>query len=217
MAMYYNVKKVRNLYFNGKCITRLALGKEMTRLVEGDDFVRAEWLKAQSTTYADMASLPISSYNVSFRVKWIRGQNYTYFNTDGYRYYRPHDSYAFAIWNVKEGNVSYFNPNIGYSDVYFDITSNSCTINGIDVPKYGFPISDVWIRANHADGFAVLYSSITVDGIERYIPCRLLHPIPATLDGNGIARNADECGMYNSVNGLFYGNVGSGSFSVSDD
>ena len=51
MAMYYNGKKVRNLYYNGKCITRLALGKEMTRLVDGDDFVRAEWLCGRNGAY----------------------------------------------------------------------------------------------------------------------------------------------------------------------
>ena len=61
-------------------------------------------------------------------------------------------------------------------------------------------------------------SKFSIDGYCNLIPCRLLRPIPATLDGNGIARNAGECGMYNSVNGLFYGNVNnSGNFTVSDD
>ena len=49
-------------------------------------------------------------------------------------------------------------------------------------------------------------------------PCRLLRPIPATLDGNGIARNAGECGMFDAVSGKFYGNVAAtGNFTVSDN
>lgn len=50
------------------------------------------------------------------------------------------------------------------------------------------------------------------------VPCQLLHSIPASFDANGIARQAGECGMYDTVNDVFYGNVASsGSFSVSDD
>jgi hypothetical protein len=61
-------------------------------------------------------------------------------------------------------------------------------------------------------------SSITVDGIERYIPVKLLKSIPSKYDANGIARQAGECGMYDTVNDVFYGNVASsGTFSVSDD
>jgi hypothetical protein len=46
-------------------------------------------------------------------------------------------------------------------------------------------------------------------------PCRLLRPIPATLDANGIARDAGECGMWDKVSNKFYGNVAStGRFTV---
>jgi hypothetical protein len=50
------------------------------------------------------------------------------------------------------------------------------------------------------------------------IPVKLLHSIPSKYDANGIARQAGECGMYDTVNDVFYGNVASsGTFSVSDD
>ena len=46
-------------------------------------------------------------------------------------------------------------------------------------------------------------------------PCRLLRPIPASLDANGIARDAGECGMWDKVGNKFYGNVAStGKFTV---
>ena len=50
------------------------------------------------------------------------------------------------------------------------------------------------------------------------IPVKLLHSIPSKYDANGIARQSGECGMYDTVNDVFYGNVASsGTFSVSDD
>ena len=57
-----------------------------------------------------------------------------------------------------------------------------------------------------------------IDGVIDLIPVKLLHSIPSKYDANGIARQAGECGMYDTVNDLFYGNVASsGTFSVSDD
>lgn len=52
--------------------------------------------------------------------------------------------------------------------------------------------------------------------IMNLIPVRLLRLIPAILDGNGIARQAGECGMWDKVSGRFYGNMSSGSFTVSN-
>lgn len=50
------------------------------------------------------------------------------------------------------------------------------------------------------------------------VPVKLLKSIPSKYDANGIARQAGECGMYDTVNDVFYGNVASsGSFTVSDD
>ena len=220
--MYYNGKKVRNLYYNGKCITRLALGKEMTRLVEGDDFVRAEWLKVSVSTRVDIAALPVNSPNLYFKHKHISGINYHYFRTTGegvdYDYYYASDTARCSIWNLSDKTSVYINRDITEDEIVIDCNLSNRYFNGYDIPIYGSTIKQVSIISRDQNGFEGLISSITVDGVERYIPCRLLRPIPASLDANGIARNADECGMYNSVNGLFYGNVASsGTFTVSDD
>ena len=61
-------------------------------------------------------------------------------------------------------------------------------------------------------------ASLVISGVIDLIPVKLLRSIPSTYDANGIARQAGECGMYDTVNDIFYGNVASsGSFSVSDD
>ena len=221
--MYYNGKKVRNLYYNGKCITRLALGKEMTRLVEGDDFVRAEWLKAVCPVNKTMMTLPIGSQNFNWKVKIEQLGNINYIRSDGYSYFTATNTTKIVhIWDIQNA-VTIFSAQTARTDgMIVDISSTSelLTFNGEIIPKYGFQNVEYRIaNANNGVRDAITYtSSIYVDNVERYIPCRLLRPIPAALDANGIARNADECGMFNSVNGLFYGNVASsGTFTVSDN
>ena len=50
------------------------------------------------------------------------------------------------------------------------------------------------------------------------VPCKLLRPIPATMDANNTARPAGECGMWDKISNKFYGNVNSsGSFTVSNN
>jgi hypothetical protein len=106
--------------------------------------------------------------------------------------------------------------------------SNSIYVNGIQYPCV--KSNDVsmaihlfysqFINDATSDGVKCAYFRLLSNNsiVQNLTPCRLLRPIPAALDGNGIARNADECGMYNSVNGLFYGNVANdGTFTVSDD
>ena len=104
-----------------------------------------------------------------------------------------------------------------------DGTKTKCIANGI-VSEYETTITEqfndsIWLYAINNNQSKYFHGDIAYFNIEpnkvRMTPCRLLRPIPATLDANGIARNADECGMYNSVNGLFYGNVASsGKFTV---
>lgn len=220
--MYYNGKKVRNLYYNGKCITRLALGKEMTRLVEGDDFVRAEWLKVSVSTRVDMTILPVNSPNLYFKHKHIRGVNYHYFRTTGegvnYDYYYESDTYRCTVWNLSNSTRVYYTQDITEDEIVINCNSSNRYVNGYDIPIYGSTIKQVSITSRNQNGFEGLISSIYIDGVERYIPVRLLRPIPAALDGNGIARSAGECGMIDTVHKIFYGNVANGgAFTVSDN
>lgn len=68
----------------------------------------------------------------------------------------------------------------------------------------------IWESFN-SDG---LLGNVIADG-KSFIPCKLLQSIPAILDGNGIARQAGECGMWDKVSNKFYGNVAnSGTFTV---
>lgn len=233
MGLYYNEHKVRNLYYNGKCITRLALGKEMTRLVEGDDFVRAEWLVGDGEAYIntthntnEVLEYETSVSNLTF------GKCLFWFRIGGYAENKSvmiaatdNTTYkGLRVANVSsEARLSQFESD----NVVVSTDSNSIYINGIQYPCIKSDDASMIIRL-----FYSLYNDATSDSVkcayfrllsnnsivQNLTPCRLLRPIPAALDANGIARNADECGMYNSVNGLFYGNVANGgAFTVSDN
>lgn len=227
MAMYYNGKKVRNLYYNGKCITRLALGKEMTRLVEGDDFVRGEWLVGDGTAYIDTLVSDLTNVNVvicCFSAKGVLVDN---------RIFGREMSGSWLTVGVDMNNNSRLSVWIGNSLQYPSIDTNEDfieidLINNIartSLQSYNFnaPASigrTFYLFGNNGYNipFVGKIKQFTIGNTLHFVPCRLLRPIPATLDANGIARNAGECGMYDAVSGKFYGNVASsGAFTVSDN
>jgi hypothetical protein len=73
------------------------------------------------------------------------------------------------------------------------------------------------IGRDTSNGLDVLKLKNVKINSHNFMPCKLLRAIPAELDANGIARNAEECGVVDTYSGLFYGNVNSsGTFSVSD-
>ena len=191
-------------------------------LAEGVDYEVHQWLKVSVSTIAAMAALPVDSSNLYFEHKHISGKNYHYFRTTGdgvdYDYFYEADTRKCSIWDINNRTVVYYTSDITGDDIVINCNSSNRYINGYNIPIYGSTIKQVSIIAKNQIGFEGLISSIIVDGIERYIPVKLLKSIPSKYDANGIARQVGECGMYDTVNDLFYGNVASsGTFSVSDD
>ena len=227
--MYYNGKKVRNLYYNGKCITRLALGKEMTRLVEGDDFVRAEWLVGDGAAYINTKIKIAANDIINSKIIFVNVPQLAYFvygdkNSD-------YDAVTMVLFN--HSNLEMRPSRTATANAYSTfITPNSPYVINQAFDSININGNVVWTgnnnyRANGYDfevfssgGVYIFNGKINYLSIPSKIdltPCRLLRPIPASLDANGIARNADECGMYDSVSGKFFGNVASGTFTVSDN
>ena len=232
MGLYYNGKKVRNLYYNGKCITRLALGKEMTRLVEGDDFVTAEWLKGDGTAYID-TNIIVNSSTLVLSIKskaqssgaLCGSRNGANLNPDTTAIHYQSGRYRLDLLSVSNEYVWVNKSNL--EDTFdIDLASNTAVVNGTSFTSSKTHTNSInTFRVFGCFGAGVGYSGyinkFMLDDSYNNLdltPCRLLRPIPATLDGNGIARNAGECGMYDSVSGKFYGNVAaSGTFTVSDN
>lgn len=197
-------------------------------LAEGVDYEVHQWLKLEETTIRTgryyYISIPLSSLNFSFRKIFLNDfHNTHYFYSDNYSYYT--DNYRNNVWNRSAGNQLYGGTHSFYINTPIEISSsaNKQVILGeeiIEIPDYTNPVF-VIDGQNYNGGFNPLQSltsAVTVDGIEHYIPVKLLKSIPSKYDANGIARQAGECGMYDTVNDVFYGNVASsGTFSVSDD
>lgn len=189
-------------------------------LAEGVDYEVHQWLGVKSIYHdAKMMTLDINSYSFSFSRKPLKGSNVPYFYTEEDVYLYSSSANTIRIWNSSQGGYYYSNTPFNWGDT-ISIVSNS---NGLDVnsqviPQNTFPCKYIFFGAGNDSDTEYYTSSITVDGVERYIPVKLLKSIPAKYDANGIARQAGECGMYDTVNDKFYGNVASsGTFSVSDD
>lgn len=254
MAMYYNGKKVRNLYYNGKCITRLALGKEMTRLVEGDDFVRADWLVGDGTAYIDTLINPSfgDELNATFTLssKPTKVNIYIFSATDnvnsisfltGGDFYgsgnpqlliinKPTSTNGYIVWNaaslgttIKEYYMYMKINNSQMPDMIVKADGVICNYNSTvgdnrisEVPTTSYKIGRGYSIQTGLD--TVKLKNITILSKINLIPVRLLRPLPSYLDANGKARQAGECGMYDSVSGKFFGNVANaGTFTVSDN
>lgn len=190
-------------------------------LAEGVDYEVHQWLKVELVgTNASMMTLPVNSYSFAFSRKPLKGRNVPYFITEGndvYLYSTTDDT--IRIWNKTQYGYYYSGTSFNWGDTISIVSSgNGLEVNSQVIPQNTFPCKYVYFGANGVDGTENYTSSITVDGIERYIPVKLLKSIPSKYDANGIARQAGECGMYDTVNDKFYGNVASsGTFSVSDD
>lgn len=238
--MYYNGKKVRNLYYNGKCITRLAHGKGMARLVEGDDFVRAQWLVGDGTAYIQGVTYDL--WNNHLQIQIGRRDIPWTVNRDVISYGNASPASVLRVSDNSDGGGEFLQvlfrsessnhiadirpyssvPDILDMDFYISNSIFYCIQGGVEHVNNETAHQDGWIAIEpkiYSDKLSYI-REVLPDGSynSNLVPCRLLRPIPAALDGNGIARNAGDCGMYNLVNGLFYGNVApDGSFTVSDN
>ena len=194
-------------------------------LAKGVDYEVHQWLVADIPDNTRCIDLPINSEEASYTIVVSKVGNTTLFETIGNkRYYVYATSSTLKIWDIttSKSHSDSDKINLGIQDgVILNIDSDisSFKINNIDCPKIDFPISTVVFRSGGLQSNSITQtSSILVDGIERYIPVKLLKSIPSKYDANGIARQAGECGMYDTINDVFYGNVASsGSFTVSDD
>ena len=189
-------------------------------LAEGVDYEVHQWLVAEIYPQTGMMWIPVNSSNFSFiKENGNIYANLVHFVTSGYVYYTQTSSMGvLSVWDNTNG-VFVMSKTVG-STMEFNSTSQGLSVNNTNITQYGFPVSRITFQTSSGTSNIVTTktSAITVDGIERYIPVKLLRSIPPRHDANGIARQAGECGMYDTVNDLFYGNVASsGTFTVADD
>lgn len=207
---------------NGQLQTLKGVYECKNMLREGVDYVTYDWLKADIPSNVTMMQLPVNSNNVEYDLQRLEHGNTTIFHTknDEYKYFFWQDGYTIGVYDVKgDRDITYKYYDSTVSLFHIKTDSSSVVFNTINVGVFGFPITNIlWKNSSGSRGDITKTSSIKVDGVVRYVPCKLLRSIPSTLDANGKARVAGECGMYDSVSGKFFGNVAStGSFTVTND
>lgn len=197
------------------------------RLVEGEDFERWDNIIKETSSTATignfspgeegmMISVGYNSYvksTVFLRFFTSTGKNVTiHIGEQGYRYYE------FMVVNNNDRGSSpqtFWRPytELGRHTFFFK--------NGI--LKVGTKTLNIGSSINvtgDCTGFQIGGKSgcgVSYHGNDRYSPVKLLAPCPPNLSANGKAYPIGECGMIDSVSGKFYGNSGSGSFSVYND
>lgn len=189
-------------------------------LAEGVDYEVHQWLVAEIYPRTAMMWIPVNSSDFSFiKENGNIVANLVHFTTSGYVYYTQTAGMdVLSVWDNTNG-VFVMSKTVG-STMEFNSTSQGLSVNNTNITQYGFPVSRITFQTSSGTSNIVTTktSAINVDGVERYIPVKLLKSIPSKYDANGIARQAGECGMYDTVNDVFYGNVASnGTFTVSDD
>lgn len=224
MAIHYNNTKIQHVHYNNTDVNRVYYNNKCVfgGLVEGVDYLRFEWLIGSMPVGISLMFLPVNSFDCEFTYIWEGADgNCGVFSTEGYSYFGGNffRNDRLSVWRESELEVVYYQDGIAQPTSI--IASNgSLTVNGSPFPVFGFPIISVpFNNAGNAHGSQSKWlSPVTVDGFIRYAPCKLLRPIPAELDANGIAREASECGMIDTFFGVFYGNVASsGAFSVANN
>ena len=210
------------------------------KLVYRNYYERKEWLRGDGTAYLDTNIVP-DAYT-KWELDAIMKASSTTFQTNGI-FFQVGSSYArFGIGIERNGRI---NMSCGLIDGITNVTSDNArhlfTLDAINsqwkidnssgtVDGYNYTSSQsIYIFARHAassekffdSGNLIIYGSKLYANntlIQHLVPCKLINALPASKDANGIARSIGECGMWDTVNDVFYGNVASsGTFSVSDN
>lgn len=192
------------------------------KLIEGADYETYDWLKGSVPLGTIMMSLPINSSNCNFTYIWGNSLgNMSVFSTNGFQYYNGNNqsTNTLMVYDLATAQNIYSKYDITQPTTV-NASDDALMINNSIYPKYGFPITFIRFQnaANGTSEGVKILSSISVDGVTRYVPCKLLHSIPRNLDAQCKERVAGECGMIDLISGKFYGNVASsGTFTVEND
>jgi len=191
-----------------------------------------EWLKGDGTAYinTNVKNLTDVHYiDILISAEGVVSGNHFFFGRESVTPY--YNSQIVLYYVPQRQNISVWGDAVGREMNFVDIVGN-VTLN-FDTDIASTPTdSVVFSVSNYNSAFPIFLFSCNNNGnstapfigkigkmemgnILHLVPCRLLRPIPATLDANGIARDAGECGMWDKVSNKFYGNVAtSGRFTV---
>ena len=204
-------------------------------LAEGVDYEVHQWLVEDGNAYIEGINYNLWDNTISLQIGKtnVRGNRYftaKYLSITEDISSSP--SYLMVIFRQNSDGIPHIAdihpyssmPDVVTMDFYIENSLFYCNQNG--VVKTNNPAQTA-IESTWKSVASRIYSSkmsyireVLPNGSynSNLIPVKLLKSIPSKYDANGIARQAGECGMYDTVNDVFYGNVASsGTFTVDDD
>lgn len=201
--------------------------KEMLR--EGMDYERYDWLNGDGAAYIDTLIHDLSNVLILSIKSKLPTEEQTLFgrerkaSVNSTQLVIYSQTNRFSIWTYNGPSSLYCR---NEDTVTFDFDNNiiksstnqiSKTLGKVDGWNL-YLFGRCFNNRLYAEAGKITIGNFKIDSLINLNPCQLLQDIPSTLDNNGKARVAGECGMYDSVSGKFFGNVAStGSFTVSND
>lgn len=211
------------------------------RLIEGVDYERWDWLVGDGEAYYnatcnftygrfDFGNIKFidTTDKVGMFMYFMHSNNwakvYLKYNSSGALRFAWQGGATDVAANIKDGTLVVTSKNNGTASgnaIYNgQIINNSTNIN-INSGWYFSYIGNVSgkVSAPKGVGISKIEYSLRNTGYVQYTrtPVKLLAPCPANLSSTGKPYPIGECGMIDNISGKFYGNSGSGSFSVYND
>lgn len=198
------------------------------KLVEGRDYERWDWLKGDGLAWIDTLHKCSTTINVDVLINadyvtfadYIGAENSD--NSGNLRIGVENSTGRLGCVRYNGSKVKFVAPNTDANIVvgggYVSVNGTKQSFNTL-VSSYNITIGGVNKR-NTVKGNPCNFRYVNISDVDYSLylsPIKLLSPCPPNLSANGKPYPIGECGMIDSISGKFYGNSGSGSFSVYND
>lgn len=196
-------------------------------IIPDDDYIALDYIESGGSQYIDTGIIPDNSQDYEFD---ITAQMLNYFQYRGpFGAYESENHYCtraipygLSGWyyyaGTKAANPSGSDNTLNYSDLYrYEITYNSSTITDLDARmSIIVPMTHTAATSTQAH-FLLFKTSITEANSQpcRIWKCKIKYQNELVRDMIPCYRKSDgEIGMYDLINQQFYGNNGTGTFSI---
>lgn len=217
-AMEYLAERFRGYGYNVPEIKRPSITEVIpgtSRLPEG--YMELEYIESSGTQYIDTGFIPNQDTRVVLDVQ-MQAENDSLAANDVFGARTSASSKAYAVqWNTANNYFQHFYNN-GYNNLDFgdfaarqviDMDKNALSIGGVSHERtYASFQGDytLYLFALNGAGTAQFFSKMRVHSCQIYDNDTLIRDYVPCLNPS------NEVGLYDMVNGLFYGNAGSGEF-----
>lgn len=179
-------------------------------------YTQVEYIESSGTQYIDTGFKPNQDTRVVAKAKYtsvsgsvcLFGTRYAT-NAERYEFFASSNSFR-TSYNTIATAIGTANTNV----IDIDKNKNVTSINGTIVSTYTYAAfqcaNNLYLFADNQNGTVSMFSSAVVYSFQIYDNNTLVRDYVPCVNADGVA------GLYDAVNGVFYGNAGTGSFSAGE-